>query len=452
MNRNGVNARRVLLILVSALAALLPAIAAFPPPASAGFWYQESCVNPDGSAAPSQGWSTGQSGNAADISTAVCSPGSPMEADQSFLAPASGGSDVYLRYDAPAGSTIAGGQVDTTLSADGYETSSTGSINAVGEAGIDLPTSSSIVERCVAWFTTCSNSQNFSGVVNLPPLTGGILYAIAGCSGAGTCNTNPHNNNRAAADVSWARVLLQSSQSPTGTGFSGSAMNKVLRGTAHLVFTAAVPGGPGIYQVAVAIDGNLAWAATPDTNGGLCVPVGSQTPPGSQTSSLIFDSQQPCLDSEVVDASVPTAGLQDGRHELAVGVRDAAGGSSTVLDQTIYTFNPQVTPNPHGPHTIHARFVISWNWQGAITRLRSITVSHLPRGAGVSARCIGRRCPRLPVAHENAPRVKKLLRSLTGRQFHAGERLDLFVTQRHHRPERIQLRFRNGGGPSARLL
>jgi hypothetical protein len=447
MNRNGLNARRALLILVAAFAALLPAIAAFPSPASAGFWYQVSCVNPDGSAAPSQGWLTGQNGNAADISSAICGPGQPMRADQSDLSGAAGGSNVYLQYNAPGGSAIAGGQVDTTLSADGYGTSSTGAVNAVAEAGIYLPTSGSAVTHCVAWLLTCSNgSLDFSGVVNLPADTGGVLYAIAGCSGSGTCDANPHNNNWAAADVSWARVLLQNSESPTGTGFSGSAMNKVLRGTAHLVFTAAVPGGPGIYQVAVAIDGNLAWAATPDTNSGLCVPV------GSQNGYLMFDYQQPCLDSEMVDASVPTAGLQDGRHELAVAVRDAAGGTSTVLDQTIYTFNPQVTPNPHGPHTIHARFVISWNWQGTITRLRSITVSHLPRSAGVSARCRGRRCPRLPVVHENAPRVKKLLHSLTGRQFHAGQRLDLFVTQRHHRPERIQLRFRSGRGPSARLL
>ncbi len=74
----------------------------------------------------------------------------------------------------------------------------------------------------------------------------------------------------------------------------------------------------------------------------------------SDGTTLMFDFQQPCLTSEVVDVPVPTAGFQDGSHELAVTVVDAAGSASTVLDQTIHTFNPLLTPNPHGSHAIHA--------------------------------------------------------------------------------------------------
>ena len=81
---------------------------------------------------------------------------------------------------------------------------------------------------------------------------------------------------------------------------------------------------------------------------------------------------------EVVDVPVPTAGLPDGSHELAVTVTDAARNSSTVLDQNITTSNPQTTPNPSGRRAIHARFTISWRWNGATTTLRSIRVQHLP--------------------------------------------------------------------------
>ena len=99
----------------------------------------------------------------------------------------------------------------------------------------------------------------------------------------------------------------------------------------------------------------------------------------------MFDYQQPCLTSEVVDVPVPTTGLPDGSHELAVTVTDAAGNSSTVLDQNITTSNPQTTPNPSGRRALHARFVISWRWTGTTTLLRSIRVTHLPRNASVAS-------------------------------------------------------------------
>lgn len=438
-----VGRRRLLL----ALLASLTAFAAIPSSASAGFWIQVSCVNPNGTAAPSQGWSTGETGNdPGGIVSDNCTPGTPMTAQLSILAGAPPNSSEYLEYQPPSGSAIAGGEVNGTLEADGY--GSNASASAASYAGLYSPDTNSPFLRCVAFFTTCDNSNNFSGVAELPSYTGGQLYAIAGCSSsAGTdCDANPKDNAWALANIAWAQILLQSSESPTGTQFSGSALAKRLRGTAQLVFTAAEPGGPGIYSVLVAIDGRVAWAGTPNTNGGLCVPV------GNDGTTLMFDFQQPCLTSEGVDVPVPTGGFQDGSHELAVAVVDAAGSASTVLDQTIHTFNPQVTPNPHGPHAIHARFVISWHWHGSITRLESITVSHLPHGSGVAVSCHGRRCPALPIAHENAPAVRALLKSLTGQRFHAGDRLDLVVSKRHHRPERIQLRFRRGRDPSARLL
>jgi hypothetical protein len=166
----------------------------------------------------------------------------------------------------------------------------------------------------------------------------------------------------------------------------------------------------------------------------------------------MFDYQQPCLTSEVVDVPVPTVGLPDGRHELSVTVTDAAGNASTVLDQTIATSNPQTTPNPSGRGALHARFTISWRWDGALTVLRSIGVAHLPRDARVAVRCAGARCPRLRASATGPRKVAKLLRRLGGRRLTAGQRLLITVTAPRHRAERIVLGIRNGRKPTARLI
>ena len=166
----------------------------------------------------------------------------------------------------------------------------------------------------------------------------------------------------------------------------------------------------------------------------------------------MFDDRQPCLTSEVLDVPVPTRGLPDGRHRLAVTVTDAAGNSSTVYDNIITTSNPQTTPNPKGRHALHARFVISWHWHGARTQLRSIRVTHLPRRARVAVRCAGTHCPRLRASARGPRQVASMLRGLGGRRLRSGQTLLITVTARHHHAERIAVKIRNGHKPSARLL
>jgi hypothetical protein len=428
-------------------AALLLAAA----PAHAGTWMQISCVNPDGSAAPAEGWATSASSPAdpGAIASTRCAPGAPMTTELSDLTAAPASSAEYLSYQPPAGSTLFGGSLDVTMSADGYGPSS-GQPTAAAFARLYEPTTDSTFFQCVAWLVACGSGPDFSGVVNLPNDAQGQLIAGAGCaSGAGTsCDTNAKDNAWALVDVAWAHLLLSSSESPTASGFTGSALERSVRGTAHVVFTAAEAAGPGIYSVSVGLDGGTVFVGTPNTNGGKCVPVGTD----EATGALMFDYQQPCLAGEVVDAPVPTAGLPDGRHELAVTVTDAARNSSTVLDQTITTSNPQTTPAPSGRRTLHARFTISWRWSGATTVLRSIRVAKLPRNAHVAVRCAGRRCPRIRAGASGPRRVATLLHRLGGRRFRAGQRLLITVTAPRRRAERIELQIRDGRLPRARLL
>jgi hypothetical protein len=425
--------------------------------ARAGPWMQVSCVNPDGSAAPNSGWSGFSAPNPGPFgafTNTQCGPGSPMVATLGDEQPAPALFSEFLAYQPPLGSTLVGGTIDANVYADGYSASGGG--DAV--AGLTEPElANSPTDNfwsCEAQHMSCpgspDGSSDFSGQIALPSNRGGNFTLQVGCLAApgNTCNTNAPHGAWALAQIFWAHFLLSSNVAPEGSRFSGSALQPRARGTAHLVFTASDPGGPGVYQVSAQIDGRTVWSGVPNANGGACAPVGSDPSSGA----LMFDASQPCLTTEVVDMPVPTQGLPDGSHELAVSVGDAAQNGSTVLDQTITTSNPQTTPTPRGGGSVHARFVISWSWNGRHTLLRSIKVQKLTRSAHVAARCLGRGCPRLRVKSASSRRVGKLLRALGGKRFASGNRLRITVSAPHRRAERIELDIRNNRQPRARLL
>lgn len=415
--------------------------------AQAGEWIQASCVNPDGTAAPSEGWSVGTIGGGGDGSGngARCGPGSPMYAIVSTDAPVAVGSQEYLQYTPPTGSTLAGGTVNANLYADGGGTNASGTA-VLYEPGLVYP--GDVFFQCAHATAPCDDGgYDYSGTISLPAGAGGDLFIAAGCGGAPgyECNTGGSQGAWALVQVNDAYFALTNSSAPEASGFSGSALQRDARGTAHLVFTAMDPSGPGIYRVAVQIDGRQVWAGTPSTNNNRCAPV------ATFGAALIFDWQQPCPQTEVVDAPVPTTGLSDGKHELAVTVIDAASNSSTVFDQEISTSNPVLTPKPRNRHVVQTRFRIRWHWHGTRTQVLRIAVAHLPRSAHVAVRCAGRSCPRLHVRSVSAARIGWLLSALRGLRLHAGDRLLLTVSAPRRGTERIELKIRNGRKPAARV-
>jgi hypothetical protein len=439
-------------------AALLGAMLACVPAAHAGSWMLVSCVNPDGSAAPSDGWSAFAQGgvNVGDGNNTHCVPGVPMSAFLGTATAAANGHSETLQFTPPAGSTLIGGTLDVNVTAYGGH-AATGYGGATAQADVLEPQASldqsDTVFSCINQFG-CGTSgvYAYNGPVTLPAHRGGSLYVTAICTATPgfQCDQNVSGSNGywALAQVTSAHLLLSNDTAPQGTGFSGSALQGNARGLAHVVFTASDPNGPGIYAVTVSLDGHAVFTGTPDTNNGACVPVGTDSPSGA----LMFDFEQPCPVTKVVDLPVPTTGLPDGRHELAVTVTDAAGNGSTVRDQTITTSNPQTTPNPTGRGALHARFVISWHWDGPRTLLRRIHVTHLPRNARVSVRCAGRHCPRLKASARGPRNVATLLKRLQGRRLRAGQSLLITVSAPHRRAERIRLDIRDGLKPRARLL
>jgi hypothetical protein len=350
-----------------------------------------------------------------------------------------------LVYTPPPGSTLVGGTLQVALSADGAGT------GAAADAEIDEPaqTSSDARLRCGAGSKTCgSSATDYSGPFSLPKNVGGNLYLTAACNGTAglTCDNGERDDAWAFVQVSSAELLLQNIASPTARQFSGTLLGHTVHGTGRLRLQASDPGGPGVYRIAVTIDGRTMHDATPSRNGGACVPVGTD----SVTGALEFDGAQPCPTSLTTTVRVPTAKLPDGTHSLAVSVTDAAGNTTTALRRTISTDNPELTPRPG--HGLRARFSISWRWARTSTELRTIAASRLPRSARVAVACTGPQCPSLPSGSVHGSGVATLERRLGGLRLHPGDALLLTVTAPHRSAERIRLTIRKGARPQARLV
>jgi len=414
--------------------------------ARAGVWVQVACVNPNGTAAPSVGWSAFTTGSGFGASAdSACGPGAPMSASLSAAVPAPVFSSAGLMYTPPPSSTLVGGSLRVLLSAGGSGSGAT----AVAEIDEPAQTSSDARMRCAAGSRSCGRSATeYSGTFDLRRNLGGNLYVTAGCTGTAgfACDEGGRNGSLALAQVSSAALLLQNLASPTASRIRGTLLGHAVHGVARLRLQAADPGGPGIYRIVVTVDGRTVHDATPSRNRGACVSVGTDP----ATGALEFDAAQPCPTALTASLRIPTANLPDGRHRLTVSITDAAGNTTTVLRRTIGTDNPQLTPRP--AHGTRARFAISWRWARTVTELRTISASAVPRSATVAVSCSGSRCPALPSHAARGSAVRSLLGRLRATRFHPGDALLVTVTDPHRPAERIRLTIRSGARPRVRLL
>jgi hypothetical protein len=324
---------------LAALIALLAAATAFVPSAAhAGYWMQTNCVNPDGSPASSDGWTGFLIGSPPLGSTnkATCAPDSPMIAFLSTEHPAPAQSAQGLEYTPPEGSTLAGGTALVGLFAEGY----TWGTYALGAAVMYTPQrlydASNVFMRCIAHVDCQSGTSNYYGTIDLPRDVGGHLYLAAECiSNLGlSCAEGGGHGAWSMVSVVWANLLLSTHSMPTATEFRGGLLEPGAHGTAGLAFSTADK-GPGVWNVTVTIDGKVVYDATPNTNGGRCVPVGTD----AGTGAPMWAWQQPCPQAQTVDLMIRTTTLTDGPHELKVTVKNAAGDTSTVLRRAITTNN-----------------------------------------------------------------------------------------------------------------
>jgi hypothetical protein len=437
-------AARVSGVAVALIVAALLAMVAVPG-AHAGVWAQVSCVNPNGSAATSAGWTAFTTGDAyGAAANPACAPGTPMTASLGDGIPASVFTSAGLMYTPPPGSTLVGGSLQVALSAEGNGT------DAAADAEIDEPAqmSSDARLRCSSGSHSCgSSATEYAGTFTVPRNLGGNLYVTAACNGSAgfACDNGGRAGNWASAQVSSAMLLLQNIATPSGRDPRGTLLHRIVHGTAGLKLDVFDPAGPGVYRIAVAFDGLVVHDAAPSRNHGACVPVGTDP----VTGALEFDAAQPCPTSLSASLRIPTARVPDGSHTLIVSVTDAAGNTTTVLRRRDVTFNPELTPRPRG--TPRVRFAIGWRWARTVTLLRTISASGVPHSGSVAVSCKGSRCPSLPSGATPVSKLTALRSRLRGISFHPGDRFLITVTE-HHRTERIQLTIRRSAHPQARLL
>jgi hypothetical protein len=258
-----------------------------------------------------------------------------MFAFLSTAAAAPVGAGETLAYAPPAGSTLIGGTAQVTMTADGYGADASGT--AVAYSPDFAYDAGDVFLQCAYGISACGpgGAVDFTGQLTLPTDRGGGFYLAASCGGiAGQyCNVGGSNGTWASVEVRSAQFELANTATPAATGMTGTLFNANARATQDVTFTATDPAGPGVYNVTAQIDGMTVYSATPDSNSGNCVSV------GTLSGALMFDHQQPCKESENVDLPIDTTALADGQHTLKLTVTDAAGNASVVYDGTISTQN-----------------------------------------------------------------------------------------------------------------
>jgi hypothetical protein len=87
----------------------------------------------------------------------------------------------------------------------------------------------------------------------------------------------------------------------------------------------------------------------------------------------------------------------------------------------VYVPVPVYVPAPSAPHHVKVKLAMSWTWNGDRTRLYRVVPGRLPRHAAIAVSCRGRGCPK--GANVASVHVKRLLRSLAGHSYRAGDRI-----------------------------
>ena len=318
------------IVLASCLLGVLATAALPPAQAHAGSWILVSCTLPDGTPAPTEGWSGASTGpvgpGSGDANS--CASGGALQALVSGTSPQNAYAGPDWVFTAPSGSTITGGTLTATLT------------SPHGQAWLGTPAltydSADVLANC-QYNLTCGLSGTLEGSFPILHPAGGHLYAAAVCVAAvqGATECPADGGLDAAVSVHAAEIVLANDATPTGEGFTGGLLAGGARGSADLAFTAVDPDGPGVYRVTIQLDASTVYEGTPDPGGGCVLS-------GQREGALMFTSTQPCRQRESIDEALDTTGFIDGPHTLKVTVTDAAGNASVVQDTTVTTDNAPV--------------------------------------------------------------------------------------------------------------
>jgi hypothetical protein len=155
------------------------------------------------------------------------------------------------------------------------------------------------------------------------------------------------------------------------------------------------------------------------------------------------------------DASVLWAAGTGGRTiPGSVAPAPPAAGSCPSPPAPVVTAPVTTTlPQPSSPRALGVRVAISWTWNRATTRLRSVKIGSFPGSTELLLSCRGRGCPRHSKVSAHGHRgLHRLLRSLPGHRYRAGDRLFITLRALGYDAERAEIEFRWGAKPRVTLL
>ncbi len=348
MRRFG-GARRAATVVLAALCAVA-ASAGSTASAQAGEYHVYGCRMPDGSVAPTDGWSSSMTG-VSDYLEDGCKEGKALLAalgDGSVHAATT--DTAAWEFKVPAEDALVGATLWRAGDADGGLAT-----NATYEFWLAGPDDTKVFDECVYEFgcqlglgdpTQPLSSSN--RVVVPANNLGTNLYLNASCGGIPTykCPSGKGDSNGYAAVVYLyaSDLILEQTTQPTVTNVEGElALAATVSGTVDLAFTAE-DSGSGVYEAVFTVDGVPAGKTLLSENGGRCKDVG-QTTDGLPA----FLYLRPCAASTRADVPFDTTALTDGTHHLVVTVTNAAGCSTVALDRKIAVLNHPPSASPQQP-------------------------------------------------------------------------------------------------------
>jgi hypothetical protein len=359
--------------------------------ARAGEYHVYSCRMPDGSVAPTDGWSGSATGAFVYDEDKCAKNGALIAALGDGVEHTSNTDVATWTFGVPVGETLTGATLWRAGDADGGTAAS-----ATYEFWLSGPTETSSFDECV--YLSCTNGEGeleepFAATNQIVVAAGHLgsdLYLNAACYGTlgRPCKKGEHDPNGYAAVVYLyaADLLLEQTSQPAVTGVEGElATASTLSGTADVSFHAEDPGS-GVYQAVFTVDGNEVGRTLLSENGGHCRDVG-QTTDGLPA----FLYLQPCSASLNADVPLDTTALADGSRHLLVTVINAAGDSTVAFDRKITVANhPQVPGLNQLPSEGQGPTVIAKNEQSLqknpLPQLSPDNGSHATAAARLSVR------------------------------------------------------------------
>jgi len=315
-----------------------------PPVVRADTYDAYACTQPDGAAAPADGWAP-FSNNAEMVAENTCSQANGyLTAGMLGYAEVPVGAEAGWTFSPPSGTTIKEATINWYYNnSDNQDTG-----YATAFESLEAPyRGSQPFATCVHSAPCCCSGYHGhvspENAVKVPEQAlqpekrspAASITMIAGCT-ATVPDAGDHCDGgslqfAAVALMSMATVMLEDDSPPRVSVVGGSlTTGSELEGAQTLAITASDTGS-GIYQAVLEVDGKQVQATTIDNNNGHCENVG-QTSDGRPAFLYVV----PCkleINDQYVTFSL--AGILDGPHKLTVLVTDAAGNKTTAFTREV---------------------------------------------------------------------------------------------------------------------